>query len=640
MEQDTYLNNQFQEEVLKEMLEALGKHNLPQNERLDVRHTLGRITGETIHARRSSPHYPASAMDGYAIRAEDTFGVNERHPIWLDFKHQAIKIDTGDPMPKGMNAVLIWEKVLSQTDKGILIDQAVVPWDNVRTVGEDIVEGEVILPVNHRIRPQDQGALLTGGVLETVVRRKPMVGILPTGDEIRPPEYSIDVGEIVDTNSTVLSSLVEEWGGNPKVWPINSDNVDKLEKNLLLMADSHDILVVIAGTSRGRDDYTSQIIKKFGKIYAHGVAIKPGKPVILGEIKGKPIIGIPGYPVSAFITAQIFLEVWVKHLLGLKKSKPPLLQAVLSKKLYSALGSEEYVRVKVGKVQEKWIASPISRGAGLTMSLVRADGILRVPRLQEGFHEGDKVEIELLRPLEELEKTLVSIGSHDLTLDLITSHLKASCSGAVASAHVGSMAGIMALRKGEAHFAGIHLLDPGTGDYNQSYLKRFLPSQDITLVNLVYRTQGLIVLKGNSLKIKDLSDLCREKVNFVNRQAGSGTRVLLDYLLDRQAIPKEKITGYEREEFTHLGVAIAVASGNADVGLGIQSAAVTLGLDFIPIGEERYDLAIPTKYLDFPLMQKMLDVIRSEEFKTEVMALGGYDTRDTGKVFYQGAQKP
>jgi len=352
----------------------------------------------------------------------------------------------------------------------------------------------------------------------------------------------------------------------------------------------------------------------------------------LGQINRKPVIGIPGYPVSAFITAQIFLEVWVKHLLGLKKNAPPLLQAVLSKKVYSSLGSEEFVRMKVGKVKEKWIASPIGRGAGLTMSLVRADGILRVPRLQEGFHEGDTVEIELLRPLEELEKTLVSIGSHDLTLDLITSHLKASCSGAVASAHVGSMAGIMALRKGEAHFAGIHLLDPQTGDYNISYLKRFLPDQDITLLNLVYRTQGLIVPKGNPLRIKDLSDLSRDKVIFINRQAGSGTRVLLDYLLEQKEISKEEITGYEREEFTHLGVAIAVASGSADVGLGIQSAAVALGLDFIPIGEERYDLAVPTEYLKYSLMQKMLDVIRSEEFKTEVLALGGYDTRDTGNA--------
>ncbi|KUO63043.1 MAG: LysR family transcriptional regulator [Gracilibacter sp. BRH_c7a] len=632
MEQDTYLNNPSQEEVLKIMIESLGKHCLPQNESVDVRLALGRITGETIHAKRSSPHYCASAMDGYGVRAEDTFGAKERHPVWLDLDRQAIKIDTGDQMPEGMNAVLIWEKVLSQTDKGILINQPVVPWDNVRTVGEDIVEGEVILPVNHRIRPQDQGALLAGGLLEIMVRRKPKVGILPTGDEIRPPEYLLQSGEIVDSNSTVLSSLVEEWGGSPRVWPINSDKLEQLEKNLLQISDSQDIVIIIAGTSRGRDDYTSQIIKKHGTIYAHGTAIKPGKPVILGQINRKPVIGIPGYPVSAFITAQIFLEVWVKHLLGLKKNAPPLLQAVLSKKVYSSLGSEEFVRMKVGKVKEKWIASPIGRGAGLTMSLVRADGILRVPRLQEGFHEGDTVEIELLRPLEELEKTLVSIGSHDLTLDLITSHLKASCSGAVASAHVGSMAGIMALRKGEAHFAGIHLLDPQTGDYNISYLKRFLPDQDITLLNLVYRTQGLIVPKGNPLRIKDLSDLSRDKVIFINRQAGSGTRVLLDYLLEQKEISKEEITGYEREEFTHLGVAIAVASGSADVGLGIQSAAVALGLDFIPIGEERYDLAVPTEYLKYSLMQKMLDVIRSEEFKTEVLALGGYDTRDTGKA--------
>lgn len=632
MEQDKYLFNQSWEEALNKMLKSLASECIPQNERLDVRQSLGRITGETIHARRSTPHYCASAMDGYAIRAEDTFGVNERHPLWLKLNEQAVKIDTGDKMPEGMNSVLIWEKVISKTAESILIDQPVVPWDNVRTVGEDIVEGEVILPVNHRVRPQDQGALLAGGVLEIVVRCKPRVGILPTGDEIRSPEYPVQPGEIVDSNSVVLSSLIEEWGGTSKVWPISSDKLEVLEKNLLEMADSQDIVVVIAGTSRGRDDYTAQVINKYGTVYAHGAAIKPGKPVILGSINHKPVIGIPGYPVSAFITAHIFLEVWVKHLLGLKRSTPPLLQAVLTKKVYSSLGSEEFVRVKVGRVQEKWIASPISRGAGLTMSLVRADGILRVPRLQEGYQEGDTIEVELFRPVEELEQILVSIGSHDLTLDLISSHMKAKGCGAVSSAHVGSMAGLMALRKGEAHFAGVHLLDTQTGEYNRSYLKRFLPSQDVILINLVYRTQGLILPKGNPLDITQLSDLARDDVTFINRQAGSGTRVLLDYLLEQQGISKQRIVGYDREEFTHLGVAIAVISGTADVGLGIQSAAIALGLDFIPIGEERYDLAVPAEFLTYPLMQSMLEVIRSEEFKTEVLALGGYDTRDTGKI--------
>lgn len=632
MDKGIYLNNKAWQEALELMFESLLDTCKPLNETVDVRQALGRITGETVHARRSSPHYPAAAMDGYAIRARDTFGISERQPRWLKFGGEAVQVDTGDAMPSGMDAVIMIEEILEENKDGILVQSPVAPGDNVRPVGEDIVAGEVILPINHRIRPQDQGALLASGVLEVEVRRKPRVGILPTGDEIRSPESDLGPGDIADSNSTVLASLVEEWGGTSKIWPITPDRLEELEAALLEMAESQDMLVFIAGSSQGRDDYTARIIEKYGKLLVHGVAIKPGKPVILGAIKGKPAIGIPGYPVSAYVTARLFLEPWVKHLQGLGPDSASRVEAVLTKKLYSSLGSEEFVRVKIGRVGGRWIAAPISRGAGVTMSLVRADGFIRIPRLEEGYHDGDKVQVELLRPLSELEHTLIGIGSHDLTLDLLTSHLRLhGRGGAVASAHVGSLAGLLALRKQEAHFAGVHLLDPATGEYNRSYLARFLPGQDVRLLNLVYRTQGLIVPKGNPRGLKNLKDLAREDICFVNRQGGSGTRVLLDYLLEKQGIAKDQINGYDWEEFTHLGVAVAVASGSADAGLGIQSAAATLGLDFVPIGEERYDLAIPGAYLEDERLQNMLAVIRSKEFQEDVLALGGYDVRDTGK---------
>lgn len=632
MERKIYLENKSWQEGLALMMKNLSGRCYPKNEIVDVRDALHRITGALVRARRSSPHYPAAAMDGFALRAKDTFGLSEREPRWFQLGTEAIQADTGDPMPGGMDAVVMLEEVLAREEQRILLQNSLVPFENVRSVGEDIVEGEVLLPVNHRIRPQDQGALLAAGVLEIEVRSEPKVGILPTGDEIRKPDGPLDIGEIVDSNSTVLKSLVEEWGGRGTIWSIVPDRPEKLEASLLLMAQSQDILVIIAGSSQGRDDYTSSIIAKYGTVLVHGAAIKPGKPVILGEIQGKPVIGIPGYPVSAYLTAQLFLEPWVKYLLGVDKGQSDVLWAHLSKKVYSTLGSEEFVRVKVGKVGERWVAAPLSRGAGVTMSLVRADGILSVPRLQEGFHEGDAVPVQLLRPLDELEETLVGIGSHDLTLDLINSHIKArGRKGGLASAHIGSMAGILALRKGEAHFAGIHLLDLETGEYNVSYLERLLPDKDIALLNLVYRTQGLIVAPGNPHQLQTLEDLTRPDLRFVNRQGGSGTRVLLDYLLQKKNLAKDQILGYDREEFTHLGVAVAVASGTADVGLGIQSAAESLGLDFIPIGEERYDLAIPREYLSETRMQVMISVIQSEAFKEDVLALGGYDTRDTGR---------
>ncbi|HVJ49351.1 molybdopterin biosynthesis protein [Desulfitobacterium sp.] len=632
MERQIYLENKTWQEGLKLMMERLAATSSPENELIDVRRTLNRITGEIVRAEQSSPHYPASAMDGYAIRAKDTFGISEREPRWLKWGSEAIQVDTGDPLPAGMDAVVMLEEVLEQGERGILLQSSVVPWDNVRSVGEDIVEGEVLLPVNHRIRPQDQGAMIAAGVLEVSVRRKPRVGILPTGDEIRTPGTLLEAGDIVDSNSTVLASLVEEWGGVGKIWPIIADHPEELEKALLEMAESQDIVVLIAGSSQGRDDYTSRIIEKYGAVYLHGAAIKPGKPVILGEVQGKPAIGIPGYPVSAYITAQLFLEPWVKYLLGILKGTSSTIDVVVTKKVFSTLGSEEFVRVKVGKVGERWIATPLNRGAGVTMSLVRADGILRVPRLQEGFHEGETVPVELLRPVEELGETLVCIGSHDLALDILSSHLKArGRNEAIASAHVGSLGGLLALRKGEAHFAGIHLLDPETGDYNRSYIERLLPGRDIALMNLVYRTQGLMVAKGNPLNLTRLEDLTQPGIRFINRQGGSGTRVLLDYLLEQKGISKKDILGYEREEFTHLNVAVGVASGSADVGLGIQSAAQSLGLDFIPIGEERYDLAIPSEFLEDLKMQALIAVVHSDVFKEDVMKLGGYDVRDMGK---------
>ncbi len=634
MERQIYLESTAWQEGLALMMDKLASRCQPKNESIDVRLALHRITGTIVRAKRSSPHFAASAMDGYAIRAKDTHGISEREPRWLELGVQAIQVDTGDPVPEGMDAVVMLEDVLELGEGGILLQAPVVPWSHVRPVGEDIVEGEVLLPIHHRIRPQDQGALLAAGVLEVEVRSKPRVGIMPTGDEIRSPEATLQVGDIVDSNSTVLASLVEEWGGVATIWPITPDQPQRLEEAILAMAASQDILVIIAGSSQGRDDYTSHMVKKFGTLYLHGVAIKPGKPVVLGEVQGKPTFGVPGYPVSAYLTSHLFLEPWVKHLQGLSKDSQATLDAVISKKVFSSLGSEEFVRVKVGRVGDRWVAAPLSRGAGVTMSLVRADGMLRVPRLQEGFHEGETVPVELLRPVSELEETLVCIGSHDLTLDVLSSHMKAKGGqGGIASAHVGSLAGILSLRKGEAHFAGIHLLDPETGEYNRSYLQRFLPGRDVALMNLVYRTQVLIVPNGNPLNIKTLADLVKPGVRFINRQGGSGTRVLLDYLLQKQGLTKDQIIGYEREEFTHLAVAVAVASGAADVGLGIQSAAEALGLDYILVGEERYDLAIPREFLEEPRMKEMIEVIQSKAFQEDVLALGGYDVRETG-VFY------
>jgi len=293
----------------------------------------------------------------------------------------------------------------------------------------------------------------------------------------------------------------------------------------------------------------------------------------------------------------------------------------------------EYVRIKLGMVEDKLIATPLSRGAGATMSLVRADGILTIPRNSEGIEAGEKVQIELTKNIDDIKNTIVSIGSHDLIMDMIGSlmHRKDSRYN-LSSAHVGSMGGLMSLRRGEAHMAPIHLLDEETGIYNKSYIKKLLPDSRIALVKGVKRVQGMMVRKGNPKNIAAFKDFTREDVQFVNRQKGAGTRILVDYILNREGIDPDSILGYERDMTTHMAVAAAVSSGSADVGVGVLSAAKAMDLDFIPIGEEEYDFAIPEKYLEMDMFKQFIDIIKSEEFKDILLDLGGYGAEGIGEI--------
>jgi putative molybdopterin biosynthesis protein len=270
------------------------------------------------------------------------------------------------------------------------------------------------------------------------------------------------------------------------------------------------------------------------------------------------------------------------------------------------------------------------------MSMVRADGLLRIPRFSEGVHAGQQVEVELLRRPDEIRHTVVAIGSHDLALDLLSNALARRAPGAsLASANVGSLGGLLALSRGEAHLAGSHLLDEQTGAYNLTAIQRHLPGRAVVLVHLAGRVQGLMVARGNPRGIRALEDLARPDVQFVNRQRGSGTRVLLDYKLRQAGIDPRQIRGYAREEFTHLAVAAAVASGAADVGLGILAAARALGLQFIPLFDEQYQLVIPRQYYDSEVLRPLLEVIRGGAVKAQIEALGGYDVSQMGSVAWE-----
>lgn len=639
MKRKVYLDGLPLEDAIEKFfgyLKEIGALSPGRPELVPAEDALDRVTAAPVYARISSPHYHASSMDGMAVQSSSTYGASETTPKRLKVGLEAIPVDTGDPLPEGTDAVIMIEDVHFVQPEVIEIIQAVAPWQHVRIVGEDVVATEMVLPANHRVRPVDIGAFLASGVSHIYVHPRPVVALLPTGTELVQPGTELKPGDIIEFNSRMLGAVLEQWGAVALRKEITIDDIESVKASVAAAVDEADIVLVNAGSSAGSEDFTADVISSLGKVLIHGVATKPGKPVILGEIKGKPVIGVPGYPVSAYIGMDLFVKPLVFHKMGCAPPEPSMIEAAISRKLVSNLGMEEFVRVKLGKVGEKIIATPISRGAGILMSLVRADGMLRVPRLSEGYNAGEKVMVELFRSPREIEETTVIIGSHDIALDVLSNFLRLKYPVAtLSSANVGSFGGLSALKRGEAHCAGTHLLDEETGDYNVPYIQRFLAGRDLILVNLVYREQGLILAKGNPRGIHGLEDIARQGYTYVNRQRGAGTRILLDYYLRQMAIEPEQITGYEFEEYTHMGVAAAVKAGAADAGMGIRAAAVALNLDFIRVAEERYDLCIPAEYWDTPYIQRILEVMALPEFREEVQKLGGYDLRDCGKVIWR-----
>ena len=600
----------------------------------------GRVTAAAIWARISSPHYHAAAMDGYAVRSEETRGASETNPRLLHIGEQAVMVDTGDPLPAGMNSVIMIEETQSLSrdgDEYIEIMAAVPPWNHVRALGEDIVATELVLPANHALRPQDLGAIAGSGHTTVAVYRRPRVAILPTGSELVTIGSELKPGDIIEYNSLMLGAQAEEAGCEVTRLPIVVDDYGALKDAVSAALRDHDLVVINAGSSAGSEDFTSMLVAELGKLCVHGIAIRPGHPVVLGVAQGKALVGIPGYPVSAALTFDLLVKPLLYQWQGIRPPERPVVDAVLTRKVLSGLGEDHFMRVTLGKVGERVVATPLQGGAGVLMSLVKADGIVTIPRFVEGHQAGETVQVELLRPLNSITRNIVAIGSHDMTLDLLADQLRRRDPDITfSSAHVGSLGGLLALQRGEAHLAGSHLLDEDTGEYNVAYVRRLLTDHGIPTVILgfVERVQGLILPQGNPKTIQGIEDLLRTDVTFVNRQRGAGTRVLLDYVLKQQGLDARQIAGYERQEFTHLAVAAAVKSGVADCGLGILAAARALDLDFVPLFHERYDLVIPQEHYNSTLLTSLLALLREEDspFRRAVQGLGGYKTDRMGDV--------
>jgi len=624
---------------------VLGWEDLPLDENL-----VGRVTAEPVWALTSSPNYHSAAMDGFAVRSSDLFGAMPTAPITLEVGGQAAYVDTGDPLPAWANVVVPIENVEPIDSDGnvstdlrkpsrIRIRAALPPWSSVRPMGEDIVATQLILPSGHTLRPVDIGAAAAGGHVTLRVAKKPKVAIIPTGSELVRLGSVVKPGDIIEFNSLVLAGQMREWGGAPTRFPIIPDNFDLILQQVQAAAEDFDLILLNAGSSAGAEDFSAKVIQASGMVLVHGVAVRPGHPVILGMVRRKndrmvPIVGVPGYPVSAALTGEIFIEPLLAQWLGRPPASPQEITAEITRKITSPAGDDDYLRVVVGRVGDRLLAAPLARGAGMITSMIRADGITILPSGVQGIEAGTPVKVRLYHSPAEIERTIFAIGSHDVTLDLLAQHL-AGRNRRLVSANVGSQGGLVALRRGEAHLAGSHLLDPATGTYNQTAIAQYLTSHKVVLIGWVGRQQGLIVARGNPKKINRLSDLAREDILFVNRQRGAGTRVLLDYHLDLMGVSPGQIQGYDQQEFTHLAVAAAVASGRADCGLGIPAAAHALDLDYIPLYDEEYDLVIPVEHAESELLAPLFDLMKDPGFQQAVSEIPGYDVTRMGKLILE-----
>ncbi|SPD72528.1 Molybdenum cofactor synthesis domain protein [uncultured Desulfobacterium sp.] len=640
MKRQVYLEMKSLEQARDLFFSRINLEQIRAVECVSAEDSLGRTTSEAVFAKLSAPSFHSAAMDGIALRAERTYGTTERNPRVLSLEEDFAWINTGQPLPEQFDAVIMVEKLHEVDEEHVELRSPAHPWQNVRKVGEDIVATQLLFPKNHCIRPYDIGGLVSAGVFSVKVWKRPLVAIIPTGSEL--VSYNALSGteglsgnRLIEYNSHVLAALVREAGGIPLVYDIVPDSEEQIALTLKKAVESEAVTVIInAGSSSGSKDYTVHVIRDIGEVLVHGVAMMPGKPTILGMVNGKPVVGNPGYAVSSILSFEQFIKPLLHMLQGNHPPGRKTIKVWPTRDIPSKLGTEEFLRVSIGRVGERYVATPLERAAGSITTLIRAEGIIRIPALMEGVTQRSQVEAELLVDEHELEDTVVIIGSHDITIDILADEIRQrGYDIRVSSGNVGSLGGLIALKKETCHMAGSHLLDTETGEYNISYINKYLKGVGISVFNLVLRDQGLIIPKGNPKGIRGIEDLERQDITFVNRQAGSGTRILLDFRLRQLGIDPAHVRGYDHEEYTHMAVAVDVLSGAADCGLGIFAAARALDLDFIPVEREQYDLIIPSEIINQSKIQSVLDTIRSKNFRNRVTALGGYDPGNSGNLW-------
>jgi len=629
----------------------------PSLEKIKLEEALHRVAGEHVISPVDVPPFDRASMDGYAVKARDTFYADEEKPVDLELKGyiragdggryeieegEAIGIATGAPMPRGANAVVMVEFTHGEGQR-VKIYRPVAPGENVMAAGSDIMRGETVIRRGTILTPRETGVLAGMGIEEVEVYRKPRVAIISTGNEVVEPGESLEYGKIYDVNSRAIADGVVENGGIATMEGIVEDREEALQEKLSqLVSGDYDMVITSGGTSAGQGDLSYKVIDDLGQpgILAHGVAIKPGKPTIIGVVEGKPIFGLPGYPTSAMVVFDVFVAPLLRALSGLPREERATVRARSSMKMFSSKGRYEYKLVNLVKGKGgDYSAYPVLTGSGAITTLADADGFIEVGENVEMLTAGEEVGVNLLsstiKPAD-----LTIIGSHCIGVDLLLNLMNRHNPLQAKIINVGSSGGLAAVKRGESDLSGTHLIEESTGVYNLPFLEKHGLKDKAYLVRGYDREQGLLVAKDNPLGIGGVEDLLREDVTLVNRNPGSGTRVLLDMELKKlaQGSFKEmvkKIRGYEVEGKSHSAIAAAVAYGRADVGLAIKTVAEQYGLGFIPLKEEKYDFAIPAEKFPKPEVQRFVGFLASQEFQEELRKTPGLKpSGETGKVIH------
>ena len=588
-----------------------------RTETIPVTESLGRAIATPVYARYSVPEVNLAAMDGIAVKSRDTFGAGDQCPVTLT---DVARVNTGNILPSQFDAVVMIEDTW-ETGGSFQVRKAASPWQHVRPAGEDIREGRLVLPRGHVVRAFDIGALATYGIAEVEVTSA-RIGIIPTGSELVPLGKRPAPGQVVESNTIMAQVLLESMGAVCDRMPIVPDDPGQIREALVQAAERNDIVIISAGSSAGTRDFTAGAIAATGELIFHGVAVKPGKPMMLGKIKGKPVIGLPGYPLAAQTVLREFAVPLLEHW-GLAPFPRYSVRAQLATPLASDLGFDEFVPVSVGRIGKKYWGIARSRGAVVQMSTVRSNGYAHIPAPVEGYDAEHELEVYLTTDPANIERTLIFTGAIDPVLEEL-GNITHDQGLFIHTASTGNTSAILSLTRRSGHAAPMGLpafsllKDCGS-------LLPHLEAMDLVFVNVATQNQGIVSVR--EVRLDALDEVC-----WVNSRRDTPARLLFDNLLKSRHLTPAAIRGYENEAAFPGSVAAAVKAGQADAGICSEWLAVKHGLRFLPVAQEQYELVMRREMLADPRILNLITLVKSPAFRSRLESAGAYQTTLTGRV--------